>query len=222
MGQVATSPNARQRTRLAIVDGGGVPPPSAIVLDNFNRGDDAGNLGNASGTGQTWVQNNGTWGIISNTAYQSANGSNVVLDKSATIDSGVVACTIELDVPTVQAGQEIGGGIIFRYSDTTHYFAFMFYRSSVGQAFYFLFKQVGATNTVLYNSSAGVPLGGLLKIVDTSTNIKPYVARVQVGAGVEYTDSALNTNTKQGMFVEYGPTGSGTGTGWRFDSYSVT
>jgi hypothetical protein len=77
-------------------------PGAAIVTDSFERANNATTLGTAD-TGQTWVTDSGTWGILGGKAYVPAGGN----DRSAVVDAltadCVVTATIEHGVETAIA-----------------------------------------------------------------------------------------------------------------------
>lgn len=206
--------------KLLLASGGSSGPPS--VTDSFNRADNSSSIGNAD-SGETWTVWGGggvSFGITSNTAYQPTNGSGTNVDVGTYIDGGTVARTIQVTITTAQTGNSVGAGLTFRHEDVNNHFLFMFYRSGGGSLFWFLQKVVVGANTTIANASASA-ITGTLKVVDTGSNIKVYIDGVQVGTGGGYSETALNTKTKQGLYINYTSLGgANSGTGWRFNDYT--
>lgn len=153
------------------------------------------------------------------TAYQSANdtsGGNIAV--AAWIDSTHVPVDISLTITTAQAGNAVAAGITFRFlTATSNCFFLTVNRSAAGALSWNLQKRVAAVQTNLANGALG-SLTTTLRIVDTGTSIDAYVGGTLVAT---VSDSNLNTNTKQGIIIFYTGTGANSGTGWRFDDYSV-
>lgn len=191
-----------------------------FVLDTMARADSSSTPGSPD-VGPAYVANAGTWGTTGRQLYLATNYAvGVTRDANVTIDTGKVAQKVQVDIPTAQAGNSVGAGIIFRYVDQSNFYGFMVYRSSGGSLFYYLFKNVAGVNTVLTSAAAG-SITGTLMVDDDGSVIKIYKdGTLLYTSGAE---SNLNTATKKGVFAEYTTAGGANdGTGWRFKNLIIS
>lgn len=87
------------------------------TADTFDRADSTTTPGSTNGgLAKTWTESSGTWGIISNTAYITANADSIMtMTWTANVD------WMEVAVPTWTSGT---AHLVFRYTDTSNYLRF--------------------------------------------------------------------------------------------------
>ncbi len=83
------------------------------ITDSFNRADNAASMGSAD-TGQVWVPNSGTWGILGNQAYTPS----APVQATTVINAGVSDCTVQVTI-SVAAN---GAGLCWRSTDDNNHF----------------------------------------------------------------------------------------------------
>lgn len=195
-----------------------------VVSDSFNRANSFSPLGDAD-TGQTWgvswLGSSPTWGITSNRAYQSTNGSAAGFRQTfATIDSGVSDIDVSVEITTAQSGNAVQAGIVFRYQNVTNFNRMGLVRNSDASLSLILQKCVSGSFTNLFTPVTPGGLTGTLRVVDNGSNsIEVFLDGVSQGTS---SDTANSGQTKQGMFVAHSSTvGAGSGLDWRFDNYQV-
>lgn len=170
------------------------------LYDTFNRGDSANSLGNLD-SGQTWVQNSGTWGISSNQAYVSAPG------PSAGESYASVSAQADFEA---QLTVKVAGGaeyLIFRGSDTINYWR-LGAGSSTGTIV--LQKIEAGAPTVVGTLTSPMAADTTLKVIASGEAIYCYVNGV-----LEFltTDSFNSESTNIGMFTNH--------TATRFETFSI-
>ncbi len=203
------------------------PPPVAYVLDTFTRANNTSNPGNTEVGGLPWSVGGVTgsvWGIISNSLYQSGTplGGTASSGIPLATDSGHTAVDISLDIATAQIGNAVGAGIVFRYggSGNANHFSFELNRSSGGTTAWFLQKNISGFGFTTLATGSVAAMTVTLRVVDDGVGtIDVYLDGVLLHNTTGET--ALNTNTHQGAILFYGTSGAQSGTGWRFDNYSV-
>ena len=202
--------------RLLMAGGGG--PSTITITDSFDRADNASVIGNTD-TGQAWtIPFGGTWGIISNEAYQSANaGGGGNKAPAILIDSTKSNIDLSVNVTTQQTGNSVGAGLIFRYLDGSNYWLWYFYRGGGGGASWYLQKDGGATTIA---SGSVTNMVGTLRVVDNGVNsITVYLDGVSKATS---SDTYQAGKTTQGIIMFYTSAGgANSGTGWRFNNYSL-
>jgi hypothetical protein len=173
--------------------------------DTFDRTNTTNNIGTPSDGGSAWIQNAGTWGIISNTGYQSSS-------------AGQDTCTLETSESTgaaeVTASGNTLGGVVGRTSDNNNFILLYVSGNTM-----FLFKRVAGSLTQLTSAGITTSLPDTWKLgIDSSNNITGYLNGV---SSVTANDSAGSTNTEWGLhsqndsirFNDFSFTGAGGGGG---------
>lgn len=91
--------------------------PNWYTADTFDRADSTTTPGSTNGgLAKTWTESSGTWGIISNTAYITANADSIMtLTWTRNVD------WLEVTVPTWTSGT---AHLVFRYTDGSNYLRF--------------------------------------------------------------------------------------------------
>jgi hypothetical protein len=151
-----------------------------IVYDSFDRSNSTTTMGDAD-TGQTWVPNNGTWGIVSNLAYEVSG----TAQATTVVDSGASNCEIEVVLTTIGIGSE--ANLCFRSTDNNNHF--------VGNSTTLFRKQSGSF-TSLGTFSTAFGNGNVMKVVLNGTSIEVF----RNGSSVLSVTSSFNqTATKHGL-----------------------
>ena len=183
--------------------------PSPVVSDNFNRGNDASNMGSAQ-TGQAWSVISGTWGILGNTGYKSATD---LLDEIVVIESGVARCTITIAKCTFAIASR-NAGLVWRHNGLTGLSANWYQAKWNGTTNTFTIERwdsgiLGATLVSVGAISAPVDNVFILIVGNTYSVYQDGVFLATV------TDATYPTNTKHGFM-------SGLSNGPLIDNYKVT
>lgn len=170
--------------------------------DNLDRADTTNNIGNPSDGGAAWSQLSGTWGISSNTAYESAGS------------AGNVVCVLESSVSNVEvkattSGTLTSAGLNARCADNLNYLLWIWNANNLQ-----MFKNVAGSFTQLGSSIAYTWVSGdVFKFAVAGTNdLTGYVNGV---TKLTVNDAAGASNTKHGLRT------SGD-SGVRFDDFSIT
>jgi hypothetical protein len=155
------------------------------LTDSFNRADSSTTLGNLD-TGQAWAVLSGTWGISSNTAYQSAGGTQnvaVVDVGSANFDATIVISTVGAD-----------GGFVCRATDDNNYLLV-----TLGTGGGWVYKRVAGSFSYAGSGTATTPAianGDVVRIIGVGDAIRVIVNDAVVAGVIE---SFNNTATKVGL-----------------------
>jgi hypothetical protein len=158
----------------------------AYTLDSFNRTASTTNLGSTDdGVIQAWVQNSGTWGVISNTAYTSSAAAGSIATVAGTADFERLSVTMS----TWTSGD---ASLVFRFTDTSNYCR---WGGTVGSVAELVFVVAGvATRTEL--SSVTLAAGDLLSVRCNGSVVECFVDDVMVLC-VSETDN--QSGTRVGM-----------------------
>lgn len=170
-----------------------------VVSDLFNRADSAVSMGNAD-TGQAWANLLGTWGILSNRAYNAVGSA----DASAGIEAGATDVTVTATIVT----RDAGSCVIARAQDTANYYLVL---NASGGTNTILYKKVAGAYTQLGSTVTGGTEGDVIALKATGTAIKAYRNTIEI---ISVTDGALTTGTKAGLRADTA--------GAKFDTFSVT
>lgn len=175
-----------------------------LSADTFDRTNSTTNLGSTDGAGSedpfAWVQQDGTWGIISNRAYTSAAISNGV----ATVDLADADVDISLTLATLTGA---GNGIAFRFSNTAD---FWFLRNLSGSTQ--LWKRAAGSSTQIGSNVTGGAAGDVMRVVCNGSSIECY----RNGSLIMSTTDAHNASaTLHGLYSNNNTTG-------RLDSFSAS
>jgi len=172
-----------------------------VAWDYFKRGNSS-SLGN-SPSGHVWSSG---LSILSNKAQGSAG--------IFTIEIATLELTTAKQVVEVIAGEIVGsggtakGGVVFRYQDSSNYWA-LYVGDIIGTTFVYLDKVIaGATTHVatLTPYTLGSGVNGL-RVMCYDNYIKAYVGYRELYSG---TDSFLNTATKVGLLSQNSASSGGT------------
>lgn len=157
--------------------------------DTFNRANSTTTLGTPSDAGSAWAVNTGTWGILSNAAYQ--------VSGSFTSDFASVEASVTNAAVQATTLNSLGrGGVVGRANAAANdSIAWYCDGSSV-----FLAKFVGGVVTFLGNSGSTASVtNDRLKLLCESTNqLTGFLNDVAL---VSVSDSALNTRTQWGIIT---------------------
>lgn len=167
-----------------------------LSADSFDRTDSTTNLGSTDGAGArdplAWVQNVGTWGITSNTAYTSAS----VNQSTATIDFGTPDVDIHLTLAALS-----DCGITFRF--TTFADCWLVRYQPVPAQFQ-LIKRASGSGTVVGHTDTGNNGGDVYRVVAVGSSITAF----RNGIALHATNDAFNkTVTKHGLYSGLNTTG---------------
>lgn len=168
------------------------------VYDTFNRADSTTVLGQLD-SGQTWVQDLGTWGINSNSAYISA-----ATDSTATI-SVAAGFDAQVTVQTIASGTSY---FLFRYLNATNYWRI---GAATSAGAIVLEKVVAGVVTTVATLGINMANSTTLRITTAGDTIFAYVNGV---LQTQTTDSFNNTATKLGMKCS--------ATSTRFETFNVS
>ena len=158
----------------------------AFTMDSFNRANNATDLGSTDdGVIQAWVQNSGTWGVISNTAYTSAALAGSIASVAGTADFE----RLEVTMSTWTSGD---ASLVFRFTDTSNYCRWGGTVGSVGEL---VFVVAGvATRTEL--SSVTLVAGDLLSVRCNGSVVECFIDDVMV---LCVTETDNQSGTRVGM-----------------------
>jgi hypothetical protein len=184
---------------------GGGTTTTHVLLDSFNRADNASSLGNLQ-TPSTlaWTANVGTWGVSSNKAYcASAITSGSTTLNYVTADAGISNYAFQVEM-TKTAGSAISETeLVFRYSDASNYWiaditsnagapSITLYKKVAGAAY----EQVGTVY-----SAATAEGTHTFKVVTSGSSIIVYRDGASI---ITVTDGFNSTATKVGIGVFQG------------------
>jgi hypothetical protein len=169
--------------------------------DNFNRADGA--IGTPSDAGSAWVQNLGTWNVLTNQARITTNDTHA----TCVLESSVSNVEVQATIPTVGGG--VGHSIVARCADSSNFIMFQIKSASVE-----MWKRVGGSFTQLGTTVSNTFVANdVIKLTCDGNTINGYVNGVlKIGP---ITESAGSTNTKHGLYANQNSTG-------RFDDFSIT
>lgn len=153
--------------------------------DNFNRADTTNAIGTPSDGGSAWVQSAGTWGISTNTGYESGGLSQ---QNIAVLESSLSDVDVQVTVSTLGSDN----GLVARFLDTAHYLLFI-YTAGTG---YRMFKDVGGFTQLGSTASGTGANGDVYKFSVNGSSLTGYVNGV---SKITATDSAGSTNTQHGL-----------------------
>ena len=154
-----------------------------IVLDKFDRADSTSSLGKAD-TGQSWQAISGTWGISSNRAYVTADGTDMFAILDAGISDGEVSVLISGTV-------DYDARLSFRIADVNNWFIVDY-----GAGCFRLVRKLNGAYTELASYTAIRPSQFEVKAVLDGQLIKIFIDGVQ---RMSVTDSNHQTVTKHGI-----------------------
>lgn len=161
------------------------------IEDTFTRSNSTSNLGSTEVNEVEWEQVVGTWGISSNEAYMSADGSGSG-SNIAVIETGYNDGITQF---TVRATPTNGTGLVFRYQDINN---FLRVQASTGFATWNVYKVVNGVQTLLGNLGSLQPTGAgtVCKVVSRGNVHKFYLNDV---FKVTYVVNDLLYGTKRGL-----------------------
>lgn len=160
--------------------------PPIVASDTFDRANSAVSLGNAD-TGQAWVNQYGTWGIIDNTAYVAVEG--VTHHNSVVMDVGLSNVSVEVTFPTFS----LNCGLLFRGVDDANHLMVVIEDTGWLK----IFKRVAGVFTELaFMEDYAFASGDTLKVVAIGPSIEAFKNGVSLGC---IFDSTFITATKVGL-----------------------
>ena len=155
------------------------------VYDSFNRAD-ANTLGVAD-TGQSWLVDGGTFGIVSNMARPLSLTNSFA---RAVIDSGLSNCIVSVKINMTEIADS---RVLFRYIDSANHF----FLHAVGSS-YILYRRVSGATTNIGSINLTNNTKDDIKIALNGNNIKVYINNTLI---FNITDSTYLTATKHGIAV---------------------
>lgn len=190
-----------------------LPAPAgggALFSDSFNRADNASSLG-AADTGQVWQAIAGTWGILSNQAYCSADGGaffSVALLSDAGGADGVLQVTL------AQPGGASGGSswIIFRSTADANQFIYVV--GSDSASYTVATYDAANVTTIATGTIPAAQAGDVVRIEFSGSAIQVYINDV---LDIDTTSAFAQTEVGKGIGTDFGVSG-----GPRFDNLSFT
>lgn len=172
--------------------------------DDFNRGDTTNGIGTPSDGGSAWSQVSGTWGIASNTGYESGLTPSQAI---CVLESSVA----DVDVQVTIATQAISSGVIARETDNSNYLLLAIGNSSND---FTLFRKQAGSFVQIATAVQAISSGDVIKFNLNGTAIAGFYNGVSKVTG---TSSFNQTATKHGIRVD-----TATGIVVRFDTFSIT
>ena len=169
---------------------------SVIASDNFNRADNTTSLGTAD-TGQAWAVSSGTWGISSNTAYDTTSAT----AQTAQIEAGKADCTVSITYANNPNNAGGGSGLSCRVASSGNFYFVA--RDVAG-------KCVNGSLTVLASYTTAVALD-VMSVTLSGSSLVVKKNGVQVGS---FTDSTFPTQTLHGLWANSNNL-------TRFDNFSI-
>lgn len=155
------------------------------VYDSFTRTNSTTSLGSAD-TGQSWTQLLGTWGINSNTAYQSSS----VSDAMSIVDSGYSNGEV---VAKFSAYGD--NSLYFRVTNATNWWRFTYEAGSI-----YLQKCSAGSVTTISSTTYTAVNGDIAKVALSGPSVSCFINNVPKLSTV---DAFLQTNTKHGIGNSY-------------------
>lgn len=183
------------------------PPASAGfsawgTSDGFGHAEGvAGGLG-SGGSGLTWTDDTGEWGVTAGAAYSSGGTGT---DETVHVDTAVADVIASVKV-TRSAGSP---GLIVRYADGANYVKAV-HNGTNAQ----LIKMVAGTPTTLVNTAATYVAGAALLVICEGQKFRLYYNNALIGAEQTIADAGLASGTRQGMTNR-------DGVGNSFDDFAV-
>jgi hypothetical protein len=157
-----------------------------VRLDNFARADTSSAIGTPSDGGSAWSQLAGTWGIASNTAYESSGAAS---ESIVVVESSAADVTVQVKISTF--GND--AGIVIRASDVNNYLVVRINGSTVD-----LYRVQSGSATLIGNLGGAVAASGDMWTVRASgSTISVYRNLAQLGS--DQTSSFNSTATKHGL-----------------------
>lgn len=173
---------------------------TTIVTDTFNRADSASSMG-TSDSGHTWTALQHTWGISSNTAYDTSSSS----DGTCYVDSSNADCVLQVTLSTFSSK----AGFTFRVQDlNNHYIIRM--QSGTNDVVCFR-RQGGSYNSQASNSITAPASSDVIKMVLRGSLAMFFHNGV---LKLAFSNSTFSTETKHGLHT----LNDGTS---RFDDFTV-
>lgn len=157
----------------------------ANVTDSFNRADSSTGIGTAD-SGQSWVNQGGTWGISSNQAFTATAAGDG--QSTAVVDSGESDGTVSAIMATLQTDN----GLCFRVVDNSNY---LMVTVSFGSSI-IIYERVAGGFTSLGSQSTTVVNGDLLSVVMSGSAID---IKVNGSTVKSITTTRFQTATKHGL-----------------------
>lgn len=193
----------------AITWGGPWNTAYAYVSDTFTHANSSSFIGTAP-TGQTWSNDSGTWGVISNTAYCSATSAEPGSNSNASIESRVSDCVVNVTISTVSTGN----GLIVRADNANPGLNHVLIYSD-GSTIQ-IFEKLGIGSYTALTTFPGTitytPTNGdVLSVSMSGTFLNVFVNSVSVGTA---SSTRYTTNTRHGLYSD--------NTTVRYDNFSVT
>lgn len=180
--------------------------------DTFDRADNATSMGTPSDGGSAWVISGTTWGIISNTGYNSGGSTSVTGVSHATLETNKTDCTQRCTYNFGSPGAVSSIGFIFRYVDDNNHYIFRTGKTAGNLLYYSLFKVVGGTSTQIVGTTT-TGMGSWTNGVDYTFTVKLVGSTFSLYNGSTFitsiTDTALTVGTKVGIRNSSGTGGSG-------------
>jgi hypothetical protein len=176
---------------------GGYWPGGLLASDSFTRADNAVSLGLAD-TGQAWSALAGTWGVLSNQAYQPSG----LPDGVAILDVGEADVTLTVTLSTVAPDN----GLILRASDTNNYIRLIF-----EAGVWYLQKKVAGAFTTLASGAGSNTNGDMITLTGIGSSLSSTLNGVAL---LTATDAFNATATKHGI--------TGISASTRFDNFSAS
>lgn len=164
-----------------------------LLKDSFNRADIPNSLG-AAETGQMWVGNVGTWGVINNKAYSSSDINQDFVSVDLGVSNFSYGCVISFDTTSISIYRLMH--IVFRTLDVNNHLLV-----EVFNGFIRLYRCVSGSYTLLSQTPMTTTSNTdyALTISCTGNNIGVYV---NGGLKINYTlsggDTSFSTYTKIG------------------------
>lgn len=159
--------------------------------DTFTRADSTTTLGSTEVGSDTWTAVSGTWGISSNQAYSTTTGSTALAVVDTDESDGIVSSAVSGISGTVVAG------VVFRSDGTTQ----NYWRAYYDGTNFKVDKIVGGSVTNVH-TAADAATSGIVQVTMYEDHISVHKgAGANTVATTAITDSALQTNTQHGLYV---------------------
>lgn len=176
------------------------PGLTTIVNDTFNRADSASSMG-TSDSGHVWTALQHTWGISSNTAYDTSSSS----DGTCYVDSSNADCTLQVTLSTFGSK----AGFTFRVQDINNHYIIRVQSSPTDVV---CFRRESGTYNLQASNSISAPANGdVVKLVLRGPLAMFFINGV---LKLAFTNSTFSTETEHGLHtLNDGTT--------RFDNFTV-
>lgn len=170
--------------------GASVPSPSLLFSDLFNGVNTTPLQSHTPDIGENWTIVNGAWTINTNAARSTGSASAPLYDFTI-IDAGKADVAIRSNVSIIAAGFS---GVIFRYTDSTHFWAALLNATTDTFQLYEYSAGFVLRDSASIALSSGVPYQ-----IDITCNGENITATLDGANEVTYTSSANQSATKHGM-----------------------